>query len=107
MGDEPIKTVVQAVPTPANPAHEHAPEITAKAVIIIGHVTGNVSATERIEVQSSGLVDGDVRAPKLVVQEGAVLNGAVEMGAVKASGAKPDARSPQPGAGTAAPPPGN
>ena len=38
-----------------------------------------MSATERIEVQASGIVDGDVRAPRLVVQEGAVLNGAVEM----------------------------
>ena len=50
---------------------------------MVGHVTGNVSATERIEVQASGIVDGDVRAPRLVVQEGAVLNGAVEMGEVK------------------------
>lgn len=54
-------------------------DVHAKAVIVVGHVTGNVSATERIEVQASGVVDGDVRAPRLVVQEGAVLNGAVEM----------------------------
>ena len=50
---------------------------------MVGHVTGNVSATERIEVQASGIVDGDVRAPRLVVQEGAVLNGAVEMSEAK------------------------
>jgi len=57
-------------------------DIHAKAVIVVGHVTGNVSATERIQVEASGIVDGDVRAPRLVVQEGAVLNGAVEMGEV-------------------------
>jgi cytoskeletal protein CcmA (bactofilin family) len=58
-------------------------DVHAKSTVVVGHVTGNVSATERIEVQASGIVDGDVRAPRLVVQEGAVLNGAVEMGEVK------------------------
>ncbi|MCP3983825.1 MAG: polymer-forming cytoskeletal protein [bacterium] len=55
-------------------------EVTAKAVTVIGHVTGNLSATDKIEVEGSGIVDGDVCAPRLIIQEGAVLNGAVEMG---------------------------
>ncbi len=54
-------------------------DVHAKSVIVIGKVRGNVSATEKIEVQASGSVDGDVRAPRLIIQEGAVLNGAVEM----------------------------
>jgi cytoskeletal protein CcmA (bactofilin family) len=58
-------------------------DIHAKSAILVGHVTGNVNATERIEVQASGIVDGDVRAPRLVVQEGAVLNGAIEMSDAK------------------------
>lgn len=62
-------------------------DVHAKAVIVVGHVTGNVSGTERVEVQASGVVDGDVRAPRLVVQEGAVLNGAVEMGESASKGA--------------------
>lgn len=60
-------------------------EIHAKAVIVIGHVTGNVSGVDRIEIQATGRVDGDVKAPKLVVAEGAVLNGAIEMGNVKSA----------------------
>jgi cytoskeletal protein CcmA (bactofilin family) len=58
-------------------------DVHAKSAVVVGHVTGNLSATERIEVQASGIVDGDVRAPRLVVHEGAVLNGAVEMTEVK------------------------
>ena len=58
-------------------------DIHAKSAVLVGHVTGNVSATERIEVQASGIVEGDVRAPRLVVQEGAVLNGTVEMSEAK------------------------
>jgi cytoskeletal protein CcmA (bactofilin family) len=72
-------------------------EIKAKSVVVVGRVTGNVSATDRVEVQSTGVVEGDVRAPRLIVQEGAVINGAVEMtregasatGAVAVAGAPP------------------
>jgi cytoskeletal protein CcmA (bactofilin family) len=65
-------------------------EISAKAVVIIGKVTGNVTATERLEVQSSGIVEGDIRAPRLLIQEGAVVNGGIEMGAQAAAAKKPE-----------------
>jgi len=58
-------------------------EVHAKTVVVIGKVTGNVSATERIEIQATGLVNGDVSAPRLVVAEGAVVNGSIEMGVKK------------------------
>lgn len=58
-------------------------EVNAKAVIVEGHITGNVTAIDRVELRTSGIVDGDVRAPRLVVQEGATLNGTVEMGDIK------------------------
>jgi cytoskeletal protein CcmA (bactofilin family) len=54
-------------------------EVHAKAVVVIGHVTGNLSAADRIQVEQTGIVDGDVKAPRLVIQEGAMLNGSVEM----------------------------
>lgn len=54
-------------------------EVTAKSIIVIGQVKGNLTATERIEVQATGVVDGDVRAPRLNVQEGAVLSGSIDM----------------------------
>jgi cytoskeletal protein CcmA (bactofilin family) len=61
-------------------------EVHAKAVIVVGHVTGNLSAADRIQVEATGIVDGDVKAPRLVIQEGAMLNGGVEMsGGAKAS----------------------
>lgn len=61
-------------------------EVHAKAVVVIGHVTGNVSAADRIQVEATGVVDGDVKAPRLVIQEGAMLNGAVEMGSGTSKG---------------------
>ena len=56
-------------------------EIHAKTVVVIGRVAGNVHGSERVELQATGVVEGDVGAPRLIVSEGAVLNGAIKMGA--------------------------
>jgi len=67
-------------------------EVKAKAVVIVGRVSGNVHGTERVEIQATGVVDGDVTAPRLVVAEGARLNGSIHM-TEKASGQNtPDVR---------------
>ncbi len=54
-------------------------DLQAKTIIVVGHVTGNVKASECINIEDTGVVDGDVEAPRLVIQEGAVLNGSVAM----------------------------
>jgi cytoskeletal protein CcmA (bactofilin family) len=54
-------------------------EIHAKGVVIVGHVIGNVFGLERVEIQATGRVEGDVTAAKLVVAEGAQINGAIQM----------------------------
>jgi cytoskeletal protein CcmA (bactofilin family) len=66
-------------------------EVHAKAVVVIGHVTGNLSAADRIHVEATGIVDGDVKAPRLVIQEGAMLNGSVEMTSSAAKSSKHEA----------------
>lgn len=69
-------------------------QIVAKSIIVIGQVIGDLTATERIEIQATGVVEGDIRAPRLTVQEGAVLKGAVDMSAASSDAAKP-AKPPQ------------
>ena len=54
-------------------------QIRAQAVVIVGRVKGNVTATDRLEIQGTGVVEGDVIAPRLVVSEGAIINGSVQM----------------------------
>jgi cytoskeletal protein CcmA (bactofilin family) len=53
--------------------------IHAKSVVILGHVIGNVSGVERVELQANGKLEGDVVSPKLIVAEGAHLNGGIQM----------------------------
>ena len=82
-------------------------EIEAKSVLVIGQICGNVSATERVEVQANGVVEGDIRTPRLLIQEGAVVNGAIEMTKgdaairAKAPGRAPDMAAPSAPAPTA------
>ena len=70
-------------------------DVHAKTVMVIGRVAGNVSASDRVEFQSTGIVEGDVRAPRLVVQEGAVVNGSIAMeskpGTARPASAQPKA----------------
>lgn len=78
------------------PNGEIRAEIAAKQVTIIGKVSGNVVASERAEVQEAGRLDGDLQAPVLSIQEGALINGAVTMKGVSSSVAP----SAQAGAGS-------
>lgn len=54
--------------------------IFARTITITGKVEGDVTATERIEVTASGSVKGNLRAPRLVITDGAFFQGSVEMG---------------------------
>lgn len=69
-------------------------DVHAQSVVVIGRVAGNISAGERLEVQATGIVEGDVRAPRLSVQEGAVMNGSIEMSAKEAPVATKPASGP-------------
>ncbi len=76
-------------------------EVTAKTIIVIGHVKGNLTAAERIEIQATGVVEGDLKTPRLNVSEGAVLNGSIDMsGGASASASKPASTSAPTAAGS-------
>lgn len=50
-------------------------DITAREVIVGGAVTGNIYAAQRTELQSTGIVAGDIRSAAILVQEGGVVQG--------------------------------
>ena len=66
-------------------------QVFAKSVIILGEVTGNVTATEKVDIRDNGSVDGDIAAPRVAIAEGAHFRGSIDM---QRTGAKPgDAKS--------------
>ena len=72
-------------------------QVFAKSVVILGEVTGNVTASEKVDIRDNGSVDGDIAAPRVAIAEGAHFRGSIDMqraGAV--SGAKsPDQKTDQ------------
>ena len=54
-------------------------EISAKTVVIIGAVTGNVTAGEKVEIRATGSVTGDIESPRLVIADGGGLCGKVQI----------------------------
>ena len=61
-------------------------QVFAKAVVILGEVTGNVTATEKVDIRDNGSVDGDIASPRVAIAEGAHFRGSIDM---QRAGAKP------------------
>jgi len=59
--------------------------ITAQSVVVRGKVNGNISAAEKIEIKSNAELFGDIRATKLVVEEGVTFVGKTEVNPNKVS----------------------
>src|SRR5688572_7584332 len=53
--------------------------VHAKNVTIEGKLNGDVSADDRVELIASANVDGNIKAPKIIVAEGAKFRGSVDM----------------------------
>ena len=53
-------------------------EITARVVVVHGNLTGNVTASERVEIRSSGRMIGDLISPRIMMNDGATFNGRLE-----------------------------
>ncbi|MCC6163698.1 MAG: polymer-forming cytoskeletal protein [Acidobacteria bacterium] len=70
-------------------------QVFAKAVVVLGEVTGNITASEKVDIRDNGSVDGDITSPKVAIAEGAHFRGAIDMnrGGAKAE-AKPGAAAP-------------
>jgi len=73
-------------------------QVFAKSVIVLGEVTGNVTASEKVDIRDNGSVDGDIISPRVAIAEGAHFRGSVDMqrkgGAVVPQGAKPAQAQP-------------
>jgi len=59
-------------------------DISARSVVIGGKVTGNIHATESLELLAKSQVFGDLHAPQLVIAEGSVFEGSCLMASEKA-----------------------
>jgi cytoskeletal protein CcmA (bactofilin family) len=62
--------------------------ITALNGVVLGKVSGSITATGKVDIRESGSVDGDISAPRLIVADGAVLHARVQKGISQPAGAQ-------------------
>jgi cytoskeletal protein CcmA (bactofilin family) len=57
--------------------------VAVKNAIVSGVVVGNINATESVELTKEGRMVGDIRAPRVIIVDGASFRGRVDMGEVE------------------------
>jgi cytoskeletal protein CcmA (bactofilin family) len=70
-------------------------QVFAKSVIILGEVTGNVTASEKVDLRDNGSVDGDIAAPRVAIAEGAHFRGSIDMQRAGVKGDAPKVEAPK------------
>lgn len=55
-------------------------DVESSAVDISGVIQGNVAATDKVELKSGGKLVGDVKAPRILIADGASFKGNINMG---------------------------
>jgi excisionase family DNA binding protein len=59
--------------------------IRGESISVSGVVSGNITATSRVELLSTARVTGKISSPRVVMQDGAVLNGTLDMASVQSN----------------------
>ena len=64
-------------------------EITVQNAVIMGTIRGKIEALEKIELYPPAKINGDITAPKVTIEAGAILNGKCLMKTPETQKAKP------------------
>jgi len=78
-------------------------QVFAKTVVVLGEVTGNITASEKVDIRDNGSVDGDITSPKVAIAEGAHFRGAIDMN--RGTVVKGDGKAATPSTSAASTPP--
>jgi cytoskeletal protein CcmA (bactofilin family) len=61
------------------PSANVAADLSGKDILVLGQVKGNIVASGRVELRAGCVVDGDIRALRLAVEDNAVFRGKVDL----------------------------
>jgi cytoskeletal protein CcmA (bactofilin family) len=53
--------------------------ISAREIVILGKVRGNMTASDRFDIRSEGSLTGDITAQRVSIEEGAYFKGAIDI----------------------------
>src|SRR5438046_3325496 len=60
-----------------------AANISAREVVIMGKVTGNIQCVDRLDIRSEGSLTGDIVTQRISIEDGAFLKGSVQVRAAE------------------------
>jgi cytoskeletal protein CcmA (bactofilin family) len=69
--------------------------VTVKNAVVSGVVVGNIQATESVELTHEGRMVGDIRAPRVIIVDGASFRGRVDMGELPPGRSLPERSTPR------------
>lgn len=72
-----------------------AANITAREIVVLGKVRGNLTASDRVDIRSDGSLTGDVVAARISIEDGAYFKGGIDIrkAGQKANGASEEAKT--------------
>lgn len=78
-----------------------AADINAKVVKVDGEVSGDISGNEKVVISKSGNVRGNIIAPRVTLEDGAIFKGSIDMDPGDAASSKVSLASQKPASNTA------
>jgi cytoskeletal protein CcmA (bactofilin family) len=63
--------------------------VSAQSVVVAGELLGDCHAAQRVQIEASGRMTGNIRAPRVVIVEGATFRGNSDMSPRRDEGGKP------------------
>jgi len=73
-----------------------AASITAREIVVLGKVRGNVTATDRVDIRAEGSLSGDVAAARISIEDGAFFKGGIDIRKPEGKQAAVVAPTPEP-----------
>ena len=70
-------------------------DVKARDIRVLGKLTGNVRAGERMEITKTGSVEGDLVTSRIVIEDGAVFRGSIDIVKPDQVSARPPAAAPK------------
>lgn len=69
--------------------------VTALTVSVEGRVNGDIHGKDRVVVKQSGRIEGDVTAPRVILEDGCQFNGSIQMNVGTESDSQARKKQPQ------------
>jgi len=66
-----------------------AASISAREIVVLGKVRGNVTATDRVDIRAEGALTGDVSAARISIEDGAFFKGGIDIRKPETKGGAP------------------